>query len=128
VYDNTPTTIQSGTASNRSRRYQNDEPSVLIVDEPLPHVRRLTLNRPAKRNALSHALRAQLLDALVDADEDDDIRVTVIRGAGSCFSAGYELGDANQGVPLPHHTAGGFGHWPRHVTDTWMSIWDLAKP
>ena len=29
---------------------------------------------------------------------------------------------------MPHFTAGGEGHWPRHVTETWMSIWDLAKP
>ena len=31
--------------------------TVLLVDEPAPHVRRLTLNRPEKRNALNHALR-----------------------------------------------------------------------
>ena len=33
-----------------------DEP-ILLIDEPAPHVRRLTLNRPNKRNALSNALR-----------------------------------------------------------------------
>ncbi|MEE3100065.1 MAG: enoyl-CoA hydratase, partial [Pseudomonadota bacterium] len=33
---------------------------VLLVDEPRPMVRRLTLNRPEKRNALSNALRARL--------------------------------------------------------------------
>ena len=31
--------------------------AVLLVDEPLARVRRLTLNRPAKRNALNDALR-----------------------------------------------------------------------
>jgi enoyl-CoA hydratase len=127
MYDNTPTTIMGGTAVP-SRRYHNEEPSVVLVDEPRPGIRRMTLNRPDKRNALSHALRAQLLDALVDADEDDDIRVMIVRGAGTSFSAGYELGGANERVKLPHHTAGGIGHWPRHVTDSWMSIWDLAKP
>ena len=129
MYDDDPSmTIQSGSAAAPSRRYRSDEPSVLLVDDPRPHVRRLTLNRPEKRNALNHALRAQLMDALVDADEDDDVHVMIVRGAGICFSAGYDLGDGNRGLPLPHHTAGGFGHWPRHVTDTWMSIWDLAKP
>ena len=29
---------------------------------------------------------------------------------------------------MPHFTAEGEGQWPRHVTETWMSIWDLAKP
>lgn len=101
---------------------------VLLVDEPAPQVRRLTLNRPHKRNSLTNELRGALMDALRDADDDPDIRVSIVRGAGTCFSAGYDLGDGNEGVPLPHFTAGGEGQWPRHVTETWMSIWDLAKP
>ena len=48
---------------------------VLLVDNPADGVRRLTLNRPEKRNALSHPLRGALLDALVAADIDDGIRV-----------------------------------------------------
>ena len=43
------------------------EPLVL-VDEPAASVRRLTLNRPAKRNALSNALRGELFAALREAD------------------------------------------------------------
>jgi enoyl-CoA hydratase len=103
------------------------EPLVLI-DEPAPHVRRLTLNRPEKRNALSHPLRGQLIEALQAADVDDEIRVTIVRGAGSCFSAGYDLGGGNAGHEEPHFTSPGEGHWPRHVTETWMGIWDLQKP
>jgi enoyl-CoA hydratase len=56
------------------------------------------------------------------------VRVTIVCGAGECFSAGYELGDGNRGQPLPWFTAPGEGFWPRHVTDGWMGIWDLAKP
>ncbi|MEZ5269557.1 MAG: enoyl-CoA hydratase-related protein [Microthrixaceae bacterium] len=104
------------------------KPEVLLTDDPAPHVRRLTLNRPDKRNALSHQLRAELIDALQRADQDPDVRVTIVRGAGTCFSAGYDLGGANEGVDMPHFTAEGEGQWPRHVTETWMSIWDLAKP
>jgi enoyl-CoA hydratase len=103
------------------------EPPVL-VDDPAPGVRRITLNRPAKRNALNHAVRGGVLEALRQADSDEDVRVTIIRGAGSCFSAGYELGAGNAGLEPPYFTAGGEGWWPRHVTDAWMGIWDLAKP
>jgi enoyl-CoA hydratase len=107
---------------------KDDDPVLVLVDEPAPHIRRITLNRPEKRNALNHRLRGQLIAELQRADADDDVRVTIVRGAGTCFSAGYELGGGNEGVDLPHFTSPGEGQWPRHVTETWMSIWDLAKP
>ena len=102
--------------------------SVVLIDEPAPMVRRITLNRPEKRNALNHALRGDLLNALREADQDEAIRVMIVRGAGKCFSAGYELGGGNEGLELPFYTPGGDGQWPRHVTEGWMGIWDLAKP
>jgi enoyl-CoA hydratase len=37
---------------------------LIIVDTPAEHVRRITLNRPEKRNAISTPLRVELLDAL----------------------------------------------------------------
>ena len=36
----------------------------VLIDEPIPMVRRITLNRPDKRNALNHPLRGAILDAL----------------------------------------------------------------
>jgi len=102
--------------------------SLVIVDEPAPGIRRITLNRPEKRNALNHKLRGDLIDALEAADLDDSVRVSIVRGAGKCFSAGYDLGGGNEGLPYPHHTAPGDGQWPRHVTETWMGVWDLQKP
>jgi enoyl-CoA hydratase len=113
---------------SRVEGVQEGETALVVVDDPAPHVRRVTLNRPEKRNALNHRLRGQLIAALQQADADDSVRVTIVRGAGTCFSAGYELGGGNQGVDLPHFTSPGEGQWPRHVTETWMSIWDLAKP
>jgi enoyl-CoA hydratase len=103
-----------------------DEPLVL-VDEPIPHVRRVTLNRPEKRNAISTPLRVALLEQLRAHDQDPDVRVTVVRGAGPCFSAGYDLsGDLMEGAPF--YSAPGDGQWARQANDTWFSVWDLAKP
>ena len=102
--------------------------SVILVDAPAPQLRRITLNRPEKRNALNHALRGEVLHALQEGDADPEVRVQIVRGAGKCFSAGYELGGGNEGQELPFYTPGGDGHWPRHVTTGWMGIWDLAKP
>jgi enoyl-CoA hydratase len=118
-----PATNGAGTGSTNAA----GEPLVLI-DEPAPGVRRLTLNRPEKRNALNNPLRGALIEALRAADGDDAVRVMIVRGAGTCFSAGYDLGGGNEGTELPFFTAAGEGQWPRHVTEGWMSIWDLAKP
>ncbi|MEZ5559800.1 MAG: enoyl-CoA hydratase-related protein [Pseudomonadales bacterium] len=99
----------------------------IIVDEPLPLVRRITLNRPEKRNPLSNELRAELFHALESFDQDPEVRVTIVRGAGSCFSAGYDLAsDVSKGQPF--YTAGGLGNWPRHVVEGFFRMWDLAKP
>jgi enoyl-CoA hydratase len=100
---------------------------VLLVDDPAPGVRRLTLNRPEKRNALTNALRGALFEALEAFDRDPDARVAIVRGAGACFSAGYDLA-SNNAEGQPYATAQGDGFWPRHVVEGWFKIWDLAKP
>ena len=101
------------------------EAPILLVDDPAPYVRRLTLNRPAKRNALSNALRGAIFEALEAADRDPEVRVIVLRGAGTCFSSGYDLAGVGE---LPFHTAGGQGQWARHVVEGCFRVWDLAKP
>jgi enoyl-CoA hydratase len=103
-----------------------DAPRVL-ADDPLPGVRRLTLNRPEKRNALDNRLRGELFAALRAADEDPAVRVSILRGAGSCFSAGYDLAADTRREP-PYFTAAGEAWWSRHVVEGWFSIWDLRKP
>jgi enoyl-CoA hydratase len=103
-----------------------DEP-VIIVDTPRPLVKRITLNRPEKRNALSNELRGAVFDALYAHDADPDVRVTIIRGAGPAFCSGYDLG-ADLRENRPWRTAGGEGDWARHVVDGWFQIWDLRKP
>ena len=51
----------------------------------------LTLNRPEKRNALDAALVTALREALATAASDDAVRVLVLTGAGTVFSAGADL-------------------------------------
>src|SRR5437762_1680678 len=101
---------------------------IVLIDEPAPMVRRITMNRPEKRNSLIHPLRGAILESLRAADQDPDVRVMIVRGAGPSFSAGYDLAGGNEGYELPFYTPAGDGQWPRHVTEGWMSIWDLAKP
>jgi enoyl-CoA hydratase len=103
-----------------------DADEVLLVDEPLPKVRRLTMNRPEKRNALNDALRGALFDALRAGDRDRNVSVMVIRGAGSCFSAGYDLGSPNRDVERAIAKVDGW--WSRHVVNNWFEMWDMATP
>jgi enoyl-CoA hydratase len=118
----------SGPADGHVRGAPSDSDDLVLVDEPGEHVRRITLNRPAKRNAISTPLRVALLDRLRAHDLDDDVRVTVVRGAGPCFSAGYDLGGGSLMDGSPFHSAPGPGQWARQANDTWFSVWDLAKP
>ncbi|NKC01177.1 MAG: enoyl-CoA hydratase [Pseudomonadales bacterium] len=99
----------------------------IIVDNPGPHLKRITLNRPEKRNPLSNELRTELFHALETGDQDPEVRVMIIRGAGPCFSAGYDL-QSNVAADQPFYTAGGLANWPRHVVEGFFKIWDLAKP
>jgi len=53
-------------------------------------VARLTLNRPAKRNALSIELRELLAGAAADAVGDEDVGCLLLTGAGSAFCSGMD--------------------------------------
>jgi enoyl-CoA hydratase/carnithine racemase len=60
----------------------------LRLDEPAPHVTRLTIDNPAKRNALDH----EILDALAALLPGLDARCLLLTATGRVFSAGYDIG------------------------------------
>ncbi|SER02054.1 enoyl-CoA hydratase [Streptomyces sp. yr375] len=76
-------------------------------------VETLSLDTPATRNALSHALVAELTDALDRCDKDDDVRAVVLTHTGTTFSAGADLKDPSS---------------PRAVTGLLRRILELRKP
>jgi len=100
---------------------------LVTVETAADHVSYVTLNRPEKRNAISTPLRAELFAALQSNDRDPDVRVSIVRGAGDCFSSGYDLSSPLM-ADTPTYSAPGDGAWTRQATDGWFSIWDLAKP
>ena len=73
-------------------------------------------------------MRTEILEALQKHDRNDDVRVTIICGAGKCFSSGYDLTSGGLMENPPIYSAPGDGQWTRQATDSWFSIWDLAKP
>jgi enoyl-CoA hydratase/carnithine racemase len=60
----------------------------LRLDEPAPHVTRITIDNPDKRNALDH----EILDALAATLPELDARCLLLTAAGKVFSAGYDIG------------------------------------
>lgn len=71
--------------------------SYVLVDKPLPHVSRITLNRPERMNAMSFDTVAPLYDALRAVGTDNDTWVVVLTGAGRGFCSGLDLED--HGMP-----------------------------
>lgn len=64
---------------------------VVLVDRPAPHVARLLINRPDKRNAIDHDVRQQLTEALGTLLGDATVRAIVFGGAQGVFSAGGDV-------------------------------------
>jgi enoyl-CoA hydratase/carnithine racemase len=56
-------------------------------------VRTITLNRPAKKNAITLAMYAALNAALTEAATDDRTSVVLLGAVGDAFSAGNDIGD-----------------------------------
>jgi enoyl-CoA hydratase/carnithine racemase len=64
---------------------------LLIVEEPAPHVRRLTLNRPDRLNTMTAELCEALHEQLREIERDRSCRAVVLTGAGRGFCAGLDL-------------------------------------
>jgi enoyl-CoA hydratase len=65
------------------------EPHLLVERED--HVVVVTMNRPERRNALSGEMLVRMNDAWDEIDEDPDVRVAILTGAGGTFCAGADL-------------------------------------
>lgn len=64
--------------------------STVIVDG-FKRVSLITLNRPDKQNAFNKVMLNDLATALKRFEEDKDIGVAIINGAGGSFSVGYDI-------------------------------------
>ena len=94
-------------------------------------IARITLNAPLKRNALSVPMRVEFVDALKNAERDDDVSVVLIDGAGPVFCSGYDL--TSYSVPdggwiSEKHFDKWSDQYAQQVLKDWLTIWDLMKP
>jgi 2-(1,2-epoxy-1,2-dihydrophenyl)acetyl-CoA isomerase len=62
-----------------------------VLNDVSDGVQTITMNQPARFNALSHAMLAELAEALRSAERDSAVRAVVLTGAGKGFSSGADL-------------------------------------
>ena len=105
-----------------------------IVYSVTDRIATVVLNRPDKRNAMNYRLRRELVDALHRAEEDDDVTVVLIEGAGPAFCSGYDMAMGPDDGPPPEGwvSSSHFDVWTdqfaRSCLRDWLTIWDLLKP
>jgi len=68
--------------------------SFVLVERPRPHVTLVTLNRPARMNAMAFDVMIPLRDALVAVSADNETRIVVLTGAGAGFCSGADHEDS----------------------------------
>lgn len=93
------------------------EPVLLRTDRH--GVRTLTLNRPARKNAINPQLWRQLRDALREAADDRDLRALVITGAGGAFCSGADIGAGDDTAPVDKL---------QRLTDVALALHQLSVP
>jgi len=97
----------------------------------------ITLNRPERMNAICRGMPSEIAQAVELANEDDDIHVIVLTGAGRGFCAGYDLKEFAEGPASQGATDGSSDKlWDPMVdfnmmyrnTQDFMSLWRSHKP
>jgi enoyl-CoA hydratase/carnithine racemase len=97
----------------------------------------ITWNRPETLNAISRQLEHELAEALLEAEQDPEVRAVVLTGMGRAFSSGYDIGGERPptawpaGVPEGQSVAAVLDNWrTRSSSETakLLQIWELAKP
>jgi enoyl-CoA hydratase len=97
-------------------------------------IARITLNRPARLNAIDDRMPREIRRAVEAANDDDRVHVIVLSGAGRAFCAGYDLKKFAEGdpgnrwnQPMPWDPMRDYRGMKAN-TDDFFSIWRSYKP
>lgn len=82
----------------REREYRDT-----LYEKVNDRIAKITFNRPDKRNAFNDQQFEDFSAALHQANDDPEVRVVILRGAGSCFGAGHDLSSPEKEESPPVH-------------------------
>lgn len=97
----------------------------LLLDERTPGVVVVTLNRPDRYNAMTNTMFEEMERVALDLDQEDDLRVVILTGAGKAFCSGYDLADADE---LPHLGALGMLNQQERAARSLLAIRSMRVP
>lgn len=103
-----------------------DAAVLVTADEKDPAVAIVTLNRPARRNALTVELKEALLSALEGVAADRSVRAVVLTGTGKSFCVGQDLGEHVQALEADAATA--FATVEKHYNPIVRLLATMPKP
>jgi len=63
-----------------------------VIYEKIDNIAKITMNRPEVRNAENRQMSKEIAEAFAMADEDSDVKVIILAGAGPSFSSGHDMG------------------------------------
>jgi enoyl-CoA hydratase len=104
--------------------------SALLAEQD-GHVLTVTINRPEKKNAVNAEVLCGLTDAWNRLDQDDELRVCILTGAGSDFCAGMDLSVINKltsGAPPDDEFEERIKKEPNVIFDGWLKTYRPTKP
>ncbi|MGL4322213.1 MAG: enoyl-CoA hydratase-related protein, partial [Paracoccaceae bacterium] len=102
--------------------------SDLILRVDTGHVAHITLNDPAKLNALSLAMLDRLQTELAQIAADPSVRVVILAGAGKAFCAGHDLREIQAARAASDGGAAAFSHLFDRCTQLMLAITALPQP
>ena len=101
----------------------------------------ITLNRPERMNAIDQHMPREIAEAVAMANDDNDVHVIVLTGAGKGFCGGYDLVEFAERRPRPRQEGDARGNQPElpwdpmadyfmmsQNTRDFMSLWRSYKP
>lgn len=102
---------------------QDAEENMLLVERK-GRLLYITLNRPKLLNALCWPLMDQLMVELKKAEKDPEVGVIILKGAGRCFSTGYDFEETPATVIKPGRGPATGEHEPRGVPEYGQGVWN----